>query len=333
MPDRNRTSNRNKKNSKGKPGDVKDRLHPRNKNRTRYDFEKLIDSNPDLAEYVKLNPRNEKTIDFANPEAVKALNKSILQSDYGLTFWDIPEGYLCPPIPGRADYIHHIADVLCENNFGKIPTGKKITCLDIGVGANCIYPIIGNSEYGWSFIGTEIDSTALESAMKIAISNVNLKEHVECRLQEKSNDILKGVLKPDELVDFTVCNPPFHSSAAEAAEGSRRKVRNLGNLKGNTVKLNFGGQSNELWCEGGEKAFIRKMIHESKTKGSSCFWFSTLVSKQAHLKGIYEILKKVDAVKVKTIPMGQGNKASRIVAWTFLPPDEQKNWKITRWKV
>ena len=123
---------------------VKLELHPRNTNRERYDFGQLIGTCPELAPFVKPNKFGDESVDFANPDAVKALNKALLIHHYGITVWNIPTGYLCPPVPGRADYIHHIAGFLGKNNFGKIPAGPKIKCLDIGVGASCIYPIIGN---------------------------------------------------------------------------------------------------------------------------------------------------------------------------------------------
>src|SRR5690606_24715537 len=115
------------------------------------------------------------SIDFFNPQAVKALNKALLFYYYDIVYWDIPENYLCPPIPGRADYIHYIADLLADNNKGIVPTGSEIKCLDIGVGANCIYPIIGVKEYGWSFIGADIDALAIKSAKKIIASNPSLQ--------------------------------------------------------------------------------------------------------------------------------------------------------------
>jgi 23S rRNA (adenine1618-N6)-methyltransferase len=71
--------------------------------------------------------------------------------------------------------LHLIADLLAENNLGKIPKGDQITCLDIGVGASCIYPIIGVTEYGWKFIGSDIDSKSLESAKKIALANPSIQ--------------------------------------------------------------------------------------------------------------------------------------------------------------
>lgn len=162
---------------------IKSRLHPRNKHRERYNFNQLISSSPDLAQHVKPNRYGDESIDFSDPKAVLALNKALLKHYYGIISWDIPDGYLCPPIPGRADYIHHIAELLAQHNFGKIPTGKNIKCLDIGVGANCVYPIIGNHEYGWSFIGSDIDAVSLDSAQKIVDSNPTLSNNVELRYQ------------------------------------------------------------------------------------------------------------------------------------------------------
>ena len=317
---------------KKQPEVEKPKLHPHNKHIERYDLQALAITNPALSSFVQLNIHGNETIDFTKPEAVKALNKALLQYHYNITFWDIPEHYLCPPIPGRADYIHHMADLLQVHNYGTIPTGtEKITCLDIGVGANCVYPIIGINEYNWSFIGVDIDSVAVESAKEIVNQNAVLKGKVDIRLQPNPKDTFYGAITKDEIVDITICNPPFHASLEEATKGTVRKVWNLSGDKSVKPILNFGGQNTELWCEGGEKRFIRDMIRERKKFGEHCFWFSTLVSKQSNLKGIYETLKAVEAVAIETIPMGQGNKSSRIVAWTFLTKEQQKAWKDMRW--
>lgn len=306
----------------------KSRLHPRNQHLQRYDFEVLLKGCPDLSPFVKTNIHGDESIDFSDPDAVKMLNKALLINYYEIQYWDIPEGYLCPPIPGRADYIHYMADVLCASNFGKIPTGKEVKCLDIGVGANCIYPIIGRKEYEWSFIGSEIDATSLESSHRIVEQNEILNGHVELRHQSDPKDILYGVIRKEEQIDITICNPPFHASAEAAKTGSLRKVNNLNKKKSKDPNLNFGGTSNELWCEGGEKRFIRDLIRESKKFGETCFWYSTLVSKQSNVSTVQGLLKEAKAIEVKTIPMGQGNKTSRIIAWTFLDKTQQKEWKL-----
>jgi 23S rRNA (adenine1618-N6)-methyltransferase len=311
---------------------VKARLHPRNKHRERYDFKSLIESCPELESFVALNKFSDQSIDFANPEAVKLLNKALLIQYYDLEFWDIPENYLCPPIPGRADYLHHIADLLGGYNYGKIPEGKNLRCLDIGVGANCIYPIIGQKEYGWSFIGSDIDPIAIESASKIIDSNPALKDKIELRLQSDQKDFFYGIIKKEEQIDLSICNPPFHASIKEAKAGTLRKLNNLSDQKVTNPKLNFGGQPNELCYDGGEERFVRNMIRQSKKFAKSCFLFSSLISKQSTLKSAYKILAETEATETHTIPMGQGNKTSRLLTWTYLTKKEQKKWKDSRWK-
>ena len=312
--------------------ETKSRLHPRNKHRGRYDFVQLVEKCPELAPFVHLNAYGDQSVDFFDPLAVKALNKALLMQCYEVSHWDIPQGYLCPPVPGRADYIHYLADLLAATNGQKIPRGAQIKGLDIGVGANCIYPIIGCSEYGWSFTASEIDNTALHSAQKIVDQNLVLKNKVDLRLQPDARNIFRGIIRQDEFYDFTICNPPFHASAVEARAGA---VRKLNNLKGKTVKdpvLNFGGQNTELWCPGGEERFITTMIRESKEFAGSCYWFSTLISKESNLGITYKALAASKATEVKTIAMGQGNKTSRLVAWTYLDTAHQQSWIKTRWK-
>jgi len=307
----------------------KTNLHERNKHNMGYDFKKLVKTNPELSKFIIINKYENKSIDFSNPEAVITLNKSLLKHHYGIDNWNIPNGYLCPPIPGRADYIHYLADLLATNNKGSIPKGKKIRCLDIGVGANCIYPMIGTKEYDWSFTGSEIAPVAVKSANKVIEYN-NLK-NIKIKLQKNSKNIFKGVIENKDSFDLTMCNPPFYGSMQEAAEANLRKLNNLKKKNVKRVKKNFGGQSNELWCEGGEQKFIENMIKQSKEFSSSCFWFTTLVAKKTHLKSIHYHLDKVGAKEVKVIEMSQGNKISRVIAWTFLTKAQQKKWVDTKW--
>ncbi len=303
-------------------------LHPKNAHRFGYDFERLIATNPDLNQYVLINEFNTQTIDFSNPDAVKSLNKSILMQDYGIINWDLPKDYLCPPIPGRVDYIHYLADLLATKNNAIIPEGENVVGLDIGIGSNCIYPILGNSIYDWSFVGTDTDENAIQNCKKILEQNTKLIDAISLQLQIESRFIFKNIILPEDKFAFTICNPPFHNSQAEATKSSIRKVNNLSETRTKSPVLNFGGQNAELWCDGGEIGFITQMIYESAKYPLQVFWFTTLVSKKENLPNIYKTLTKVQAVEVKTIDMAQGQKTSRVVAWTFLSESQQKNWKF-----
>ena len=152
-------------------------------------------------------------------------------------------------------------------------------------------------------------------------------------MQKNSKDVFHGIISKEDKIELIICNPPFHASIEDAQKGTRRKIKNLSGKKVKTPELNFAGISNELICEGGEYQFIQNMIRESKKFSKNCYWFSTLVSKQSNLKGIYKLLENIEANQIKRIPMGTGNKSSRIVAWTFLSIEEQKEWRETRWKI
>ena len=187
--------------------------------------------------------------------------------------------------------------------------------LDVGVGANCIYPIIGHAEYGWTFVGSDVDPVALESARRIADSNPTLKGAVELRLQTSPEKMLAGIVHDGEKFDAVMCNPPFHASLAEAEAGSRRKWKNLGH--GDTDKKNFGGQGRELWFPGGEAAFVRRMIEEGSSLRTNVRWFTALISKEESLGPIESAMRKAAVTDRRTMAMEQGQKKSRIAAWTF----------------
>ncbi|RAU32810.1 MULTISPECIES: 23S rRNA (adenine(1618)-N(6))-methyltransferase RlmF [unclassified Pantoea] len=289
-------------------------FHPRNRHQGRYDFPALIAAHPPLAPKVRPNGHGEQSIDFADPQAVMLLNQALLKLFYNLN-WQLPEGYLTPPVPGRADYVHALADLLAGDNGGAIP--RDLDVMDIGCGANCIYPLIGHAEYGWRFTGTDTSAEAITAASQIVAGNPGLQRAVRLRRQKQPQAIFSGVIHKNERYHAVMCNPPFHASAADAAAGSQRKVRNLG-LKQN-APLNFGGQQTELWCEGGELAFIGRMIDESVALGSSIVWFTSLVSRKENLPALRDRLA-AEACEVRIVNMAQGQKQSRFLAWSFMTP-------------
>lgn len=312
-------------------------LHPRNRYQGQYDFIRLATADSmyeetSLAQFIQTNPHGELSIDFTNPQAVIALNRALLKDAYQITDWNIPATNLCPPVPGRADYVHYLADLLATNNQGKIPR-KNVRILDIGTGANGIYPLIGASEYDWQFVASDINVMSLENFQKILDANRQLKGNITLRLQPHSNSIFDGIISDDEWFDLSMCNPPFHQSLAEAQEGTRRKWKNLGRTEAQKeTALNFGGQDAELWCPGGELSFIQSMIKESQSFSKRCFWFTSLVSKSTNLPALTASLKHAKVHSYKTIQMQQGNKQSRFIAWTFLTPSQQIAWAKLRWR-
>lgn len=287
----------------------KGELHPNNPHKGRYDFKVLVDKLPELKSFIIKNPIGEETIDFSDNQAVVCLNKALLKTYYNIDNWDIPAGFLCPPIPGRADYIHYIAELLTKK--------KNINVLDIGTGANCIYPIIGSQTFDWNYTASDIDPKSIENAQKIIDSNEKLKNKVKLKLQKDRNHIFIGVIEKNDKFDLTMCNPPFHSSLEDALKANQRKVNNLNKGNKNIQKgLNFGGQKAELWCPGGERLFLKKMAKESVNFASQVYYFTSLISNKENIKPTIKVLEKLGA-KCKVLEMSQGQKISRVLAWTF----------------
>ena len=290
-------------------------MHPQNPYHSRYDLHRLAERHPDLQKHIVFNPAGEETIDFGSSSAVYDLNKSMLLADFDLDDYQLPTGYLIPPIPGRLDYLLHVRDFLAEKVNGGID-GKR-RGLDIGCGANGIYCILGAQHLNWTMVGAESDLKATEIAQANIRRTKGLGENVEIRHQANKTFLFKDIIQPTEQFDFTVCNPPFHNSMEAAVKASLRKLKNLGgSIKREEIALNFGGQASELWCNGGEALFIKRMIKESVLFKDRVNVFSSLVAKADNLPTIEKQLKKVKA-NFHIIPMSQGHKKSRIMCWWF----------------
>lgn len=300
---------------------VKTNQHPRNQHAEGYDFARLVTQTPELEAFTMLNPAGQTTIEFQNVQAVRMLNRALLKTHYNIDFWEIPDGYLCPPIPGRVDYIHHLADLLAESFNKDIPRGHHIKVLDIGTGASLVYPLTGQSEYGWHFTGVDIDATALKSAREICRSN---KLDITLRQQTRAEHILSGAIEPNDFFHLTMCNPPFHASIKQATKGTQRKWENLG--EGPSQKLNFGGQNTELWYAGGEIKFIARMVSQSTAFADQCLWFTSLVSKKDNLQPLHRILVQTGVADFKVVEMAQGQKISRFIAWTYMKKNQRSEF-------
>ena len=277
-----------------------------------YNFKELGNSNPMLKEFVFINKYQKETIDFANPQAVKNLNKALLFCNHNIKYWEFPDNNLCPAIPSRLEYVYQIEALIKSSS---IP--KNVTILDIGTGASCVYPLLGHSVYNWKFVGTDIDVKSLKSAQQIIDKN-NLENSINLRHQTNKAFILNGIIKENDQFSASMCNPPFYNSQEDADRSHLRKLKGL-NIKGFT--RNFGGNQNELHYTGGEKAFIHNYLYQSSLFKTKCHWFTTLVSKKENLKSIYASLNKLNTKQIKTrqmSPLQFGNKITRIVAWTFI---------------
>uniref|UniRef100_A0A0A9GDC5 U6 small nuclear RNA (adenine-(43)-N(6))-methyltransferase n=1 Tax=Arundo donax TaxID=35708 RepID=A0A0A9GDC5_ARUDO len=310
-------------------------IHPRNRYASAApDFAALAELYPSFRPFVSVSERGRASIDFTDFAATRELTRVLLLHDHGVNWW-IPDGQLCPTIPNRSNYIHWIEDLLSSDLIPPICSSSgRVRGFDIGTGANCIYPLLGASLLGWSFVGSDVTDVALEWAKKNVESNPHLAELIEIRnanavsiasesetigseaamentlepvddLTKSKPLILVGVVKESESFDFCMCNPPFFESIEEA---------------GLNPKTSCGGTIEEMVCPGGELAFITHIIEDSVSLKNSFRWFTSMVGRKANLKLLISKVREAGASVVKTTEFVQGQTARWGLAWSFIAP-------------
>ncbi|KAK9931231.1 hypothetical protein M0R45_018517 [Rubus argutus] len=305
---------------------------------------KYLDNPPDFAQLASLYPSfkpfvffardGRPRIDWTDFNATRELTRVLLLHDHRLNWW-IPDGQLCPTVPNRSNYIHWIEDLLSSDIIAKTTTnGDKVRGFDIGTGANCIYPLLGASLLGWSFVGSDMTDVALEWAEKNVRDNPHISELIEIRKVESGENILPakgssnealvsteghaclntgyygppillGVVRDGEEFDFCMCNPPFFETMKEA---------------GLNPKTSCGGTPAEMICPGGEKAFITRIIEDSFALKHTFRWYTSMLGRKSNLKLLTSKLWEVGATVVKTTEFVQGQTCRWGLAWSFLPP-------------
>ncbi|CAN7136578.1 unnamed protein product [Brassica rapa subsp. narinosa] len=292
--------------------------HPRNKySDNPPDFASLASLYPSFKPFVFFSGGSRPRIDWTDYNATRELTRVLLLHDHGLSWW-IPDGQLCPTVPNRSNYIHWINDLLSSQIIPSSRGNNKVKGFDIGTGANCIYPLLGASLFGWSFVGSDITDVALEWAEKNVQSNPHVSDLIEIRHSRiipsedddnKSYMVLVGLVKESETFDFCMCNPPFFETFEEA---------------GLNPKTSCGGTHEEMVCVGGEQAFVSRIIQDSAVLRERFRWYTSMLGKKANLKLLISKLWEVGVTVVKTTEFVQGQTSRWGLAWSFVPPATRK---------
>ncbi|KAK3421064.1 hypothetical protein EUGRSUZ_G01768 [Eucalyptus grandis] len=334
-------------------------IHPRNKySENPPDFALLASLYPSFNPFVSYGRDARPRIDWTDFNATRELTRVLLLHDHGLHWW-IPDGQLCPTVPNRSNYIHWIEDLLSSEIIPKINNNAdNIRGFDIGTGANCIYPLLGASLLGWSFVGTDMMDVALEWAERNVKTNPQISELIEIR---KVNTYMDAVLGEDSSKEDLQCygskTNPSNSIGSESAPvpSSRRDdaveensysgppilfgvVRDGETFDfcmcnppffesmeeaGLNPKTSCGGTPQEMVCPGGEKAFITRIIEDSVRLKQSFRWYTSMVGRKSNLKSLIAKLREVGVTIVKTTEFVQGQTCRWGIAWSFVPPARQ----------
>ncbi len=293
-------------------------MHARNRFRDGYDFQQLVAASPLLAPFVKLNAYGDVSIDYAVLAAVAALNRALFTSAYGADELGCAARLFVSPVPGRSDYLHHLADPLAGRDPSAIPRGPSVATRHRCRRQLRLSPSLAQAATAGAS-SARTSSVACEWARKLAKANTAVADLIECRLQPSPTDCFNGVVVPGERFTASMCNPrrsTYRPRTRPPQPDAAAESRWPPASGGAHVKLWWVG--GRTLCDGGELGFRAADDHQSSAVPDRCRWFTTLVSKSGIPASSLRGAATRKLADVKTIGMGQGQKQSRILAWTFI---------------
>ncbi|XP_022860145.1 U6 small nuclear RNA (adenine-(43)-N(6))-methyltransferase isoform X2 [Olea europaea var. sylvestris] len=333
-------------------------IHPRNKySENPPDFGLLASLYPSFEPYVFYSLDGRPRIDWTDFNATRELTRVLLLHDHGLNWW-IPDGQLCPTVPNRSNYIHWIEDLLASDLIPCTRGNSVVKGFDIGTGANCIYPLLGASLLGWTFVGSDVTDVAIEWANRNVKSNPHLSELIEIRrvdtetkifdaeeLQNKQKDNINSYVDSTNTVSVDMGPSPSFSLRSQSVKNSYHGPPVLvGVVKdgesfdfcmcnppffmtmeeaGLNPKTSCGGTPEEMVCLGGEEAFITRIIEDSAQLKRAFRWYTSMVGRKSNLNILTSKLWNVGVTVVKTTEFVQGQTSRWGLAWSFMPPSRK----------
>ena len=269
------------------------------------DFLTLIKEFPELKKYIlKQNEDNEEEFqfDWSNNELSLLMDKSILNYYFNIKYYYIPKGFLIPPIPSRINYINLINSIIAK--LIKDIDIKNIIGIDIGTGANIIYPILGYSIYKWKFICTEINKEAYNNA-KLILQKNNLENNINIIKQNNKDNIFISILNRENKYIFSMCNPPYYNYENEIKLEDKKRDN----------EYNF----DEIYYKNGEYGFFQRYFEESICYKNNVFLYTILIGKKINAENIYDKLSSYnDIIKIYNMQkILTGNNVRYIIYWSF----------------
>ncbi|CAH6785930.1 RNA N6-adenosine-methyltransferase METTL16 [Phodopus roborovskii] len=283
-------------------------MHARNRYKDKPpDFAYLASKYPDFKQHIQINLSGRVSLNFKDPEAVRALTCTLLREDFGLSI-DIPLERLIPTVPLRLNYIHWVEDLIGHQVSDKSTLRRGI---DIGTGASCIYPLLGATLNGWYFLATEVDDMCFNYAKKNVEQN-NLSDLIKVVKVPQKTLLMDALKEESEIVyDFCMCNPPFFANQLEAQGVNSRNSR-----RPPPSSVNTGGIT-EIMAEGGELEFVKRIIHDSLQLKKRLRWYSCMLGKKCSLAPLKEELRIQGVPKVTFTEFCQGRTMRWALAWSF----------------
>lgn len=174
----------------------------------------------------------------------------------------------------------------------------------------------------------DIDSKNISYAQK----NVKLNG-LDDRIRIVARKPSDSLIPLDDLglgsIDFVMTNPPFYLSEDEMISSAKQKAR--------PPHSACTGAPVEMVCEGGEVAFVGRILAESLVLRDRVQWYTSMFGKVSSAEAFVESLRQNGIDNYAITEFIQGNKTRRwAIGWSFGPmrpsQDAARGIKVTTWK-
>ena len=262
--------------------------------------------------WESLPKKLKKTLDWQDPEQLRTLTRALLRQHFNLRV-GLPPDRLTPAVPVRYKYIQWIQRLL-DTTSGSFTTehdtNRQISGLDVGVGASCIYPLLGCATHPtWRFYGTDIDAKAISTATA-NVSKNKLDPRIRLLFTTPDSPLFPLDTLGAESLDFTMCNPPFYASADERTASAAAKKR--------APRAACTAADIEAITEGGEVAFALRMVEESRQLRDRVQWYTIQLGKDESVAAVVDELREAGCSNWAVGNLKPGHvTVRRALAWSW----------------
>ncbi|XP_075220822.1 uncharacterized protein LOC142324081 [Lycorma delicatula] len=281
--------------------------HPLNIYKVGPDVKALATKFPELNKYLLQKRDGKATIDFKDRESLCGLAKVLLKKDFQLNI-DLPSNKIFPFIQQRMNYLLWVEDILRTLPPKYKPT--NVHCIDIGLGASCMYALITARKNKWNILTTESNSIVFDYATRNIKSN-NLDDLVKVKKVTK-NTHLSGVLDDGVIYDFFMWSPMFfnHKDALVLLGKVGQALQPKKNLQGT--------EFSEMLESGWEAVIVNKLMHESVHLKDRVKIFTAMMSRRSTIDKVGPELNELVGEDYKAISVfNYGPHRAWGIAWTF----------------
>ncbi|GAB1203672.1 hypothetical protein APSETT445_002309 [Aspergillus pseudonomiae] len=155
----------------------------------------------------------------------------------------------------------------------------------------------------------DIDDDNIRTSQE-AVSGNRLESRIRIVKTDSNGDLIPLEKLEVEGLDFTMCNPPFYTSREELVSSAQAKERPPFSA--------CTGAEVEMVTQGGEVAFVSRMIEESLRLRQKVLWYTSMLGKLSSVSILVEKLIGHGNHNYAVTEFVQGSKTRRwAIAWSW----------------